>query len=351
MPDEPMLRNRVVRAGVVSWAVIGIAALVALAGVVLAQLSIVTVPLVLALFPAAILVPLSRRLEGRGLGRTAASVVTFLLALVVVALFVGLVVNRVEAQGGEMLESLRNGYAQLRESLLEGVIGLPAIDLEALLDDVQETFREELDGGRAFEALATTVEGFAAVILGLIALFFYVRDGDRIAAWLRDLFPTAWRDDVAAIGDRVWTTVGGYIRGQTLIALVDAVLIGIGLTILGVPLAFVLAVLVFFGGYVPVVGAFVAGAVAVLVALAAEGPVVALIALAIIVGVQQLEGHVLAPVILGRATALHPLAVLVALTAGAALWGILGAILSVPVAASAARGLGYLRSRREASAA
>ncbi|MGH3440579.1 MAG: AI-2E family transporter [Nitriliruptorales bacterium] len=351
MPEESLLRNRIVRIGVVSWAGLGIVLVLVLAGVVFARVSIVTVPLVLALFPAAVLVPVSRRLEDRGLSRTGASIATFVLALVVLGFTIALVVNRVEAQAGDLADRLRTGYAQLRDSLLDGVLGLPAIDLEALLSDMGEGLSREFGGGRALEALATTVEGFAAVVLGLIALFFYVRDGDRIAAWLRDLLPASWRDDASAVGERVWTTVGGYIRGQTLIALIDAVLIGIGLAILQVPLALVLAVLVFIGGFVPIVGAFVAGAVAVLVALAAQGVVVALIALAVIVGVQQLEGHLLAPLILGRTTALHPLAVLVVLTAGAALWGILGAILSVPVAASIARSVGYLRSRSETSPA
>nr|MBA2578793.1 AI-2E family transporter [Euzebyaceae bacterium] len=160
--------------------------------------------------------------------------------------------------------------------------------------------------------------------------------------------PRRARADAEAIGARVWFTIGAYIRGQLVIAVVDAVLIGLGLWIVGVPLALPLAVLVFFGGLFPIVGAVAAGIVAVLVALATGGLTSALIVLAIVVAVQQVEGHLLAPIVLGKATELHPVAVIAALTAGAVLLGVLGAFLAVPIAASATRAVGYLRTRVEA---
>jgi putative heme transporter len=147
------------------------------------------------------------------------------------------------------------------------------------------------------------------------------------------------------VGDRVWYTLGAYFRGQLIVAAVDAFFIGLGLFLLGVPLALPLALLVFFGGLFPVVGAFTAGALAVLVALADQGLIVALLVLALNVAVQQAEGNLLEPLIVGRATKLHPLAVLVALTAGAVTFGILGAFLAVPVVASLNAGLGFLFTR------
>ena len=148
--------------------------------------------------------------------------------------------------------------------------------------------------------------------------------------------------------DRAWTTLGAYFRGQLLVALVDALAIGVALLVLGVPLALPLAVLIFFGGLFPIVGAVVTGALAVLVAMADAGLTMGLIVLGIVLAVQQLESNVLAPLVLGKATALHPLGVLTSLTAGGILLGVLGAFIAVPIAASLVRAIGYLRDRSAA---
>lgn len=139
----------------------------------------------------------------------------------------------------------------------------------------------------------------------------------------------------------MWATLGGFIRTQALVSLIDAVLIGIGLVILGVPLAYALAILTFIGGFVPIVGAFVAGGLAVLIALVANGPVNALIVLAIIVAVQQLEGNVLQPWLQAKSMKLHAVIVLLAVTLGASTFGVVGAFLAVPVAAAVAVILRY----------
>jgi predicted PurR-regulated permease PerM len=151
------------------------------------------------------------------------------------------------------------------------------------------------------------------------------------------------------IADRIWWTVGAYFRGQLIIAFVDAVVIGLGLVALRVPLALPLALLTFVGGLFPIVGAFVSGLIAVLVALAERGAGVALLVLALILTIQQLEGHILQPMIMSRVTHLHPLLVLVALTVGGTTLGILGAFLAVPVAASVARVIEYLRAEPAAA--
>jgi predicted PurR-regulated permease PerM len=341
LAEQPLVRT-----GIYAWSLIGAIVLVVAGVAVVAKLAVVVVPLVLALFPAAVLAPPTQRLRARGVPPAAATSLVIVGFLVLLAAVFGLLAPIVAAELGDLGERLEEGYERVRAFLESGPFGLEPVSVGALVERAREqlTASDEL-GSRVGEYLIAVVEGFAGVILGLLALFFYLKDGDKIARWLRDLFPKRARRDAEAIGERAWLTIGGYIRGQLLIALVDAVLIGIGLLVLRVPLVLPLAVLVFFGGLFPIVGAFVAGAVAVLVALATSGVAKALLVLVLIVAVQQVEGHVLAPIVLGRATQLHPLAVIAALAAGGVLLGVLGAFLAVPVAASVARGVGYLRER------
>jgi putative heme transporter len=341
-PERPLSDRLIVRIGAYAWGVLGLMVLLVVLALVFAELSIVTVPLALALFPTTILVPLVDRLERRGLKRSYGAGLVLLLTILVSAGIIAIAVNAIQREWDDLVRSTQEGYELFRESLEEGLFGLPTIELEEIIDQVQSWAIDEFSDN-VLGALVATVEGVAALGFGIVAFFFLLRDGHRIAAWLRDLFPAGQREHVAEVGIRTWRAIGGYIRGQTIVAFVDAVFIGIGLVILGVPLAFVLSVLIFFGGYVPIVGAFVTGTLAVLVALASEGPFIALLALAVIVAVQQLESNLLAPMVLGRSTALHPLAVLIALTVGAILYGVIGAILAVPIAASIARAAGYWR--------
>ena len=179
----------------------------------------------------------------------------------------------------------------------------------------------------------------------LVITFFFVKDGKQMWEWVTKHFDDSRRKDVREIGMRSWATLGAYIRGTALIALVDAVLIGIALIIVGVPLVVPLMLITFIGGFFPVVGAFTAGLVAVLVALASGGFFDALIIGAVITLIQQLEGDLLQPLILGRAVKLHPVVVLLSLTAGGILAGVAGAFLAVPTAAVAATIGNYLRNR------
>ena len=183
----------------------------------------------------------------------------------------------------------------------------------------------------------------AQALLGVVTLFFYLRDDRTFSRFVVRLFPTRLRDDVVEIGRRSWDAVTAYIRGQTIVAIVDGLLFAIGLLIIGVPLAWVLGAIVAIGAYVPVVGSIVAGAIGVLVALITGGLTTGLLALALIVGVQQLEGHVIAPYVLGRELKIHPLTVIVAVTTGAAVLGPFGALIGVPLAASLNQAASYVR--------
>jgi predicted PurR-regulated permease PerM len=170
----------------------------------------------------------------------------------------------------------------------------------------------------------------------IVVTFFLLKDGPRFVPWLRRTAGMPAAPHFAEVLQRVWSTLGGFIRTQALVSLVDAVLIGIGLLVLGVPLAYALAIITFIGGFVPIVGAFVAGGLAVLIALVANGPVTALIVLGIILAVQQLEGNVLQPWLQSKSMNLHAVIVLLAVTLGASTFGVIGAFLAVPVAAALA---------------
>ena len=354
-PRQPLTERPIVRAGVVSWSVAGLVVVGVGVLFLLSRLSVVIVPLILAAFPAAVLVMPTAALKRRGVPPGIAALLVLVAAVAVLTGLFATLAPAVGSQLGGLAAELEEGYAEVRSYLAAGPLDVQALPFN--LEQALQRFREQAtqDGtnltGRLLEAGIVVVEGFAGLAFGLFALFFYLKDGGRIAGWVRDLFPARMRGDVEGIGNQVWSTIGAYIRGLLIIGLVDAVAIGIGLLALRIPLALPLAVLVFFGALFPIVGAFLAGTVAVLVALATNGIGAAVAVLVLIVVVQQVEGHVLTPVLLGRATAMHPLAVITALGAGAVLMGVLGAFLAVPIAASVARALAYLRKRRTDSLA
>lgn len=343
-----LLRRPMIRSGMYAWAFLGLVGALFVLAKVAGALSIVVVPSILALFPAAVLAPLVGRLTRRGVPAALAATIVLLATL---GLFVGLgfaVAPQVAEQFDGLRAEAREGLARVETFLASGPFGLDPIRMEDITARARDYF-ERSEGGigtGVLGAVSAVTQTAAALVFGIFALFMYLKDGPKMARWLRSLFPLRMQDDAEQVGVRAWQTIGAYVRGQVFIAFVDAVLIGIGIFVLGVPLALPLAVLVFFGGLFPIVGAVLAGVVAVLVALGTKGLVTALILLAVIVGVQQVEGNLLAPVVLGKATELHPLATLAALTAGAVLLGVLGAFLAIPVAASLTRAGSYLRQRR-----
>lgn len=343
-PSGLVNRTRLIDGGLLAWALIGLILLFWVAAQAVSAFSVVLIPLVIALFPAALLTPAARLLERLGLpGSLAAGLV---LAVFLVG-FVGLLVTLGWLIADELtgvVDAVEDGYGQIQEFALDRFdVDLPPI--AELLQQLQDwAVGEDGGSGRGMigSAAASTLEVVAGLLLGVVTLFFYLRDGRRIAVWFIKLFPPRLRDDVDQITTRVWTTLGAYFRGQLVVAAVDAVFIGLGLFLLDIPLAIPLSVLVFLGGMIPIVGAFTAGALAVLIALADQGLWIALAVLAINVGVQQAEGNLLEPLIVGRATRLHPLVVLIAVTGGGVAFGILGAFLAVPVVASINAGVGYV---------
>lgn len=300
------------------------------------------VPVLLALLGTALLRPLHRRLVRAGVHRSIAAAVTCVAVVAVVGGAVYIVVAAIVDTGDQIVDSLRDAGRSLAERF--GAAGTS-------LDDMASNARELLGrfGGTAASGVISGVsvvgEAIAMAVLALLLVFFFLRDSDRAVGVLRAVSPGGSGDTVEAIARRAFHAVEGFMRGTTFIALIDALCITVGLLILGVPGAVGLGALVFVGAYIPYLGAFVSGAVAVLVALADRGFVIALWALGIVVAVQLLEGHVLQPLVQSRTVQMHPAVVLLALTAGASVAGVLGILLSVPLTAAVFGVVRELRTR------
>jgi putative heme transporter len=338
----------VLRLGRYAWATVGIAAALVVGGYALSLARLAVVPLLLAMFPAAVLSPVSAWLQSRRMPASAAALTVMIGGAALFAAAIAALVPPIAAELPRLADAADRGVASLQGLFGQGPFRIRFTSFSGLAAAAVEKLNHQGDlVSRAMSAASTAAQVAAGVFVGLAALFFYLKDGARIVEALAGLLPRASVPHGREIADRIWWTVGAYFRGQLLIALVDATFIGLGLLALRVPLALPLAVIVFLGGLFPIIGAFVSGLLAVLVALAERGLGVAIAVVVVILVVQQLEGNILQPLIMSRATRLHPLVVLIALTVGAATFGVLGAFLAVPASASAARIGEYVRERRQ----
>lgn len=299
-------------------------------------------PVLLALLGTALLGPLHRRLVKARVHRSVAAGLTCVAVVGVVGGAVYIVVAALIETGDQIIASLRNAAGDLGSRF--GAAGTSLDDLAANAKDLLGRF-----GGTAASNVISGVsvvgEALAMAVLALFLVFFFLRDSPRAVDVIRALTPRGSADTAEAIARRAFEGVEGFMRGTTLIALIDAVCITVGLLVLRVPGAVGLGALVFVGAYIPYLGAFVSGAVAVLVALADRGVVIALWVLGVVLAVQLLEGHVLQPVIQSRTVQMHPAVVMLAITAGASVAGVLGMLLAVPLTAAAFGVVHELRGR------
>ncbi|MFJ7075370.1 AI-2E family transporter [Streptomyces sp. NPDC098781] len=306
------------------------------------ELRTAVVPVLLALLGTALLRPLHRRMVKAGVNRSVSAALTCVAVVAVVGGAVYIVVAAVVDSGDQIVASLKQAGEDLAKHF--GAAGTS-------LDDIASNSRELLAkfGGSAASGVISGVsvvgESIALAVLALLLVFFFLRDSDRAAGALRSVAPGGTGDLLEAMARRAFRAMEGFMRGTTFIALIDAVCITIGLVILDVPGAVGLGALVFIGAYIPYLGAFLSGAVAVLVALADRGFVIALWVLGIVLAVQLLEGHVLQPAIQSRTVQMHPAVVMVTITAGASVAGILGTLLAVPLTAAATGVVHELRER------
>jgi putative heme transporter len=319
----------------------------------LIRLYLVSLPVIIALILATLCVPPARALEARGLHRTASAAIVVIGGLVALGGVFAALTPAFIAQVQELRPTVIAAIDQLFVFLETGPLGWDREEVMGFFETGLQAAQER--GGeiasQVVSGAAIAVQAIAALTLAIVLLFFFVKDGEQIVAWLLSRTPVDHQETMRAVGRRAWTALAGFVRGTAAVALIDAIGIGVGLAIVGVPLVLPIAVLVFLGGFIPVIGAFVTGLLAVLVALAAGGLQQALIVFAIVLAVQQIESNVLQPVIMRRAVSLHPVVILAALTAGATLTGIIGAFLAVPIAAVVAAAGNELRLRHEAASA
>lgn len=318
------------RAAAWAWRLVACATVLALVLFLLRYLSVIVLPVIIALTIAPALTPVADGLRRLGLSRAAPGI-ALAFGITVIAGLVSVVTVSVVQEYDQLAEAVRDGFDDLTE-WLEG----PPLDLslgreQSLGQSVGEAWSEA--SGYLVAGARSGISVIAGLVLALALLYFVLRDGRCLWGRILGLFGQDARDSVDRAGRRAWSQLGGYIRGTAIIAAIDATLIGLGLWILGVPLAFALAVLVFLGAFVPFVGAAISGMVAVLVALADGGLTTAAIALGIVLGVQFIEGNFLQPIIQSRTVELHPAVILLSVAAGGTLFGILGAYLAVPITA------------------
>ena len=299
----------------------------------LVQLKLVVIPVLIALIIAAAASPVMRFLKKRGMSAILATWLTLLAGILVIGGLVTLIVFAVRGQWETLASSAKDGLDQLQNFITNGPIPVDESQIESAKQALIDFATSSQAGSGALAGASVVGELATGAALAVVILFFFLKDGPAIWAF----FLRPFRGHRKARGERIGATavrvLGGYVRGTAIIAFVDAAGIGIGLAILGVPLALPLAVIVFVTAFIPIVGATAAGILAALVALVANGPVVALIVVLIVVVVNQLEGNFLQPVVMAQSLKLHPLVILVALTAGTILGGITGAVLAVPIAA------------------
>lgn len=352
-PSSTRPRDDAVPRSLVVAAAIALRVLVVAAGVALVawaawRLLLVVVPVVVALLLATLMAPAARQLERLGLRPSASASLVLVGAVLVIAGVFALLIPALAGEVDEVRESIQAGVQEIGGWLTTGPLNLSADAVDRTVDSVVG----ELQGSggqiatRAVSGATVAAEVLAAVLLTLVLAFFFVKDGAGIWAWLVGLWNPRHQPHVRALGDRAWRVLSAYFRGVAFVATVDAVLIGAGLFIVGVPLALPLMVLTFLAAFFPIVGSVLAGAAAVLVALVTNGPGTALVVFGLIVLVQQVEGNVLYPMVVGRSLRLHPVATLLALSVGAVIGGVAGAFLSIPVAAVLASVLAYAREER-----
>jgi len=308
------------------------------------RMMFVVIPVIVALLLATLLTPLAHWLQRKGVRPAPASALADGLSFVVFLGLWGLVISPFVSQVPDVVENVQQGAGQLGDAAAP--LGLSDREVQ----DAIRKARDQLQGGQVAGTLLTgamlLVQWAAAVILIVVLTFFFIKDGAQLRDWTVDLFAEHRRETLREISERAWSALATYVQGVFLVASLDAVLIGIVLVLVGVPIALPLIVLTFIAAFFPIVGAVMAGAAATLVALVSGGVVDAAIVLAAIIAIQQLEGNVFYPMVVGKRLQLHPVAILLALTAGGVLAGVAGAFLAIPVAAVVSAVLDYMRTRR-----
>ncbi|MEV7022802.1 AI-2E family transporter, partial [Kitasatospora sp. NPDC093558] len=317
------------------------------------MLRLVAFSVLASLLISALLEPSVSWLRRHGVPRPLAAVGVFLSGLAGIGLVGWFVVWQVSTNLSDVTNQVQKGVIQLRDWLTDGPLHLTQQQITDFANQITKAITTNTD--QITSASLTTaqiaVEVLTAVLMTFFTTFFFIYDGQKIWNWALRGLPRHSRFAMAGAGPKAWTTLTAYVRGTVCVAFIDAVCIGIGIDLLGVPMAMPLAVIIFLGAFVPLVGALVTGTAAVLIALVTQGPWTALMVLVVLVAVMQIESHVLQPLILGRAVRVHPLGVVLGVAAGGIIGGIGGAVVAVPLIAVTNTVVTHLRRRNEAGQA
>jgi len=327
-----------------SWRLLLIGAAIAVLIYVVAQLRLIVIPVMLAVLLSALLVPLKELLVRHRVPRAVAILVCMLLTLVIVAGLVYFAGQQVRVQSGSLRHQTMTAVASAREWLLGPPFNMTSSQIDGYIAEFGSAFNTDsqvLING-ALSVGSTVGHVLTGILLMLFSTLFILIDGAAIWRWVVSVFPMRARAAADGAGRAGWATLQSFVRVQILVASIDALGIGFGAFFLGLPLAVPIGVLVFLGSFIPIVGAVVTGALAVFVALIYKGIWFAVIMLAIVLFVQQVESHVLQPLIMGTAVKVHPLAVVLVVAAGSLLAGITGAMFAVPFAAVLNAMIGYV---------
>ncbi|WP_353944479.1 AI-2E family transporter [Streptomyces sp. HUAS MG91] len=313
---------------------------------VISSVQLVVFAFVAALLITALLQPTVARLRRHGVPRGLATALTAILGFVIMGLVGWFVVWQVQENIDTLSDQVQDGIDELRKWLLNS----PFHVTEDQINDIAKQLRDAIGANTneittaGLEGVTVIVEAMTGILLAMFSTLFLLYDGKRIWEWTLKLVPAQARPGIAGAGPRAWRTLTAYVRGTVIVALIDAIFIGLGIFFLGVPMAVPLAVFIFLFAFIPLVGAVVSGALAVVVALVTQGVFTAVMVLVVVLAVQQIEGHILQPFILGRAVRVHPLAVVLAVATGSMVSGIGGAVVAVPLVAVTNTVVGYLRS-------
>ncbi len=318
-----------------SWRFVVVIAALYVVAYVLGFLATIVIPVAIALLLAALLSPGVAKLVEWRVPRGVATTAMMIVGIGVLGGVLTFVISEFSRGLPELQTQVSASLDTIQQWLKDGPAHLSDAQLRNYLDEIVKTIKEnqaEITSG-ALTTAATVGEALTGLLLALFTLIFFLHDGDGIWRFTIRAVPRDVRARVDVAGRRGFASLVSYVRATAAVAIVDAVGVGIGLAIVGVPLVVPLSALVFLGAFIPIIGAVFTGVVSVLVALVAKGPIAALVVLAVLIGVMQLESHVLQPLLLGRAVKLHPLAVVLAITTGLVVGGIAGALLAVPLLA------------------
>ncbi|SDD83763.1 AI-2E family transporter [Glycomyces harbinensis] len=347
-----------------SWRLLVIGALVAVVLYLLSQVTTVIIPVAISFLLAAMLQPAAAWLMRHGWNKSLAALLMLVAGLAAVGAILTFVVQQFIAGIPKFYDSILTGLRDAQAWLESGPWGLDGAQVAEFLGGIQDNITDWYDENQqaivqtSLDVAGSTASGLGNFATGLFLVlfttFFFIRDGHRIWAFLTGMLPRNAAEPLRYAGTGGWSTLVQYMRTLVVVAAVDAIFIGLGLWLLNVPFWLPLTTLIFLGAFIPIVGATISGIVAVIIALVANGPVTALIVLGIVLAVQQLESNLLQPYLMSRAVKLHPLAIVLAVTAGGFVWGIIGALVAVPLLAivnGTIRALNrYREARREAQA-